>query len=203
MQELCNGIWREIARGIRSHLGADAFDRWFAAIELVGADEFALTFQVPNSIDQFWIESNYLNVVQSVATSVLGSPREIKFCGGDGAMIGVAVSSEKVSETQIPSSQDENSEDPLDHGMNPRNRFEAFVVGSNNQFAHAAALAVSQNLVKTCNPLFIYLRGRRLGKDALDAGNRPADDRTRKDSKGDVPLEREVYQRVHRRHPTK
>jgi chromosomal replication initiator protein len=40
--------------------------------------------------------------------------------------------------------------------MNPRNRFEAFVVGSNNQFAHAAALAVSQSPAKTYNPLFIY-----------------------------------------------
>jgi chromosomal replication initiator protein len=37
-----------------------------------------------------------------------------------------------------------------------RKRFEAFVVGSNNQFAHAAALAVSQSAAKTYNPLFIY-----------------------------------------------
>ena len=59
MQDLCNGIWREIARGIRAHLSTDAFQRWFAAIELVAADEFALTLQVPNCIYQFWIESNY------------------------------------------------------------------------------------------------------------------------------------------------
>ncbi len=77
MQETYNGIWREIASGIRLHLSADAFQRWFAAIELVQADEMALTFQVPNTIYQFWIESNYLNVVKSAAMSVLGSPREI------------------------------------------------------------------------------------------------------------------------------
>jgi len=166
MQELCNGLWREIARGIRPHLSADAFDRWFAAIELVGADEFALTLQVPNSIYQFWIESNYLNVVESVATSVLGSPREIKFSGADSAMTGAAVSSDKVSETPIPRSQDEDSGDALNHGMNPRNRFETFVVGSNNQFAHAAALAVSQSQAKSYDPLFIY-GGVGLGKTHL------------------------------------
>jgi chromosomal replication initiator protein len=166
MQGLCNGIWREIARGIRPHLSADAFHRWFAAIELVGADEFALTLQVPNSIYQFWIESNYLNVVESVATSVLGSPREIKFCRADSAMTGAAVSSDKVSETPIPRSEDEDSGDALNHGMNPRNRFETFVVGSNNQFAHAAALAVSQSQAKTYNPLFIY-GGVGLGKTHL------------------------------------
>ena len=67
MQEIYNGIWREIASRIRPHLSTDAFQRWFAAIELVEADEIALTFQVPNSIYQFWIESNYLNVVESAA----------------------------------------------------------------------------------------------------------------------------------------
>jgi len=167
MQELCNGIWREIACRIRPHLSADAFQRWFAAVELVGADEFALTLQVPNSIYQFWIESNYLNIVESVATSVLGSPRKIKFCGADSAMTGGAVSSDEVSETPIPrSSQDEDSGDALNHGMNPRNRFETFVVGSNNQFAHAAALAVSQSQAKTYSPLFIY-GGVGLGKTHL------------------------------------
>jgi hypothetical protein len=46
MQETYNEIWREIASGIRLHLSADAFQRWFAAIELVQADEIALTFQI-------------------------------------------------------------------------------------------------------------------------------------------------------------
>ena len=51
----------------------------------------ALTFQVPNSIYQFWIESNYLNVVKSAAMSVLGSPREIKFRAADSGMTGPVV----------------------------------------------------------------------------------------------------------------
>ena len=88
MQEIYNEIWREMATRIRLHLSADAFQRWFAAIELVQADEMALTFQVPNTIYQFWIESNYLNVVKSAAMSVLGSPREIKFRAADSAMTG-------------------------------------------------------------------------------------------------------------------
>jgi chromosomal replication initiation ATPase DnaA len=91
MQETYNGIWQEIASGIRLHLSADAFQRWFSAIELVQADEIALTFQVPNTIYQFWIESNYLNVVQSAAMSVLGSPREIKFRAADSGMTGPVV----------------------------------------------------------------------------------------------------------------
>ena len=168
MQETCNGIWREIASRIRLHLSADAFRRWFAAIELVQVDEMALILQVPNTIYQFWIESNYLNVVQSAAMSVLGSPREIKFRAADSGMTGPVVDAQadRVSETSASTSQDEDSEGAINHGMNPRNRFEAFVVGSNNQFAHAAALAVSQSPAKTYNPLFIY-GGVGLGKTHL------------------------------------
>src|SRR6202049_3695992 len=168
MQETYNGIGQEIASGIRLHLSADAFQRWFAAIELVQADEIALTFQVPNTIYQFWIESNYLNLIESAAMSVLGSPREIKFRAADSGMTGPVVDAhaDRVSETLGRTSKDEDSESAINHGMNPRNRFEAFVVGSNNEFAHAAALAVSQSPARTYNPLFIY-GGVGLGKTHL------------------------------------
>src|SRR5271169_5177369 len=168
MQETCDGLWREIVSGIRLHLSADAFQRWFASIELVQADEIALTFQVPNSIYQFWIESNYLDVMRSAAMSVLGSSPEIKFRCADIGTIGPIVDahSDRMSEALASKSHDEDSEGAINHGMNPRNRFEEFVVGSSNQFAHAAALAVSQSPAKTYNPLFIY-GGVGLGKTHL------------------------------------
>ena len=158
-KEAYNGIWREIASRIRVHLSADAFQRWFAAVELVQASEIALTFQAPNSIYQLWIESNYLNIVRSAATSVLGSPREIKFRATDSEMMGtvtVGAHTHHPGESSTMISHDEDSEDVISHGMNPRNRFEGFVVGSNNQLAHAAAVAVSQSPAKTYNPLFIH-----------------------------------------------
>src|SRR5580700_4315969 len=167
MQEVYNGIWREIASRIRPHLSTDAFQRWFAAIELVEADEAALTLRVPNSIYQFWIESNYLNVVESAVRSVLGSPRSLNFhTADDSAVRRVANGDAELSEPATPKSQDEDLDGGLNHGMNPRNRFEAFVVGANNHLAHAAALAVSQSPAQTYNPLFIY-GGVGLGKTHL------------------------------------
>jgi chromosomal replication initiator protein len=45
--------------------------------------------------------------------------------------------------------------EPLENSLNPKCSFDSFVVGSCNQFAHAAALAVAEGPGKTYNPLYI------------------------------------------------
>ena len=168
MEDSYRRIWDEIASGIRPHVSADAFQRWFATIDLVHADELALTFEVPNTIYQLWIESNYLTLVESAALGVLGSPREIKFrVSENGKLVRAPEAKLEPSDGRLEAQiQERESEPASNHGMNPRNSFETFVVGSNNQFAHAAALAVAQSPAKTYNPLFIY-GGVGLGKTHL------------------------------------
>lgn len=188
MENSLRRIWEEIADGIRPHVSPDAFQRWFAALDLVQTDETALVLQVPNTIYQLWIESNYLSLVQGAVASVLGSPREIRFIVAEADRRAAAGATETTGPAPAPAVvtavpdgatpdgitpdgaavrlADKDAEAASTHGMNPRNTFDTFVVGSNNQFAHAAALAVAQSPAKTYNPLFIY-GGVGLGKTHL------------------------------------
>ena len=163
MKEKCAQLWQRISLALKPHVSADTFKRWFSAVELIEADEKSLTFRVPNNIYQFWIESNHLPVLQAAIVSALGEPREVKF-----SLPGAAgQNSEEPSatkETGQPPTRDTKPATTL--GLNPRNTFDAFVVGPNNEIAHAASLAVAQTPARTYNPLFIY-GGVGLGKTHL------------------------------------
>src|ERR1043166_6512510 len=165
MKEKCAQLWQRISLALKPHVSADTFKRWFSAVELIQADEKSLTFRVPNNIYQFWIESNHLPALQAAIVSALGEPREVKFSLPPGV---AGQNREEPSATeegrQTPARDTKTAGTAL--GLNPRNTFDKFVVGPNNEIAHAASLAVAQTPARTYNPLFIY-GGVGLGKTHL------------------------------------
>jgi chromosomal replication initiator protein len=167
MDEKCARIWQKLSLALKPEISADSFKRWFSSVELIQAGEDALTFRVPNNIYQFWIESNYMPALEAAVVAALGEHRDIRFslagpaadnieAGGD-----VAATPESVGD---PNRNAKSTGSAL--GLNPRNTFESFVVGPNNEIAHAASLAVAQSPARTYNPLFIY-GGVGLGKTHL------------------------------------
>lgn len=164
MDETCSDLWEKLSLALKPHVSPDTFKRWFSAVTLVQATKDVLTFSVPNNIYQFWIESNHISALQSAITSVLGSPREVKFCPPTSGHMELEVVSETEEEPVPDRRPDAKSSGQL--GLNPRNNFETFVVGPNNEIAHAASLAVAQSPARTYNPLFIY-GGVGLGKTHL------------------------------------
>jgi chromosomal replication initiator protein len=166
--------WQHVIDAIRPHIGPDTYTRWFASIVPVSVDERTLTVRVPNNIFQLWIESNYLPILQSAIVSSFGGSRELQFLYPEDSEIGAAApetTAEREPEPRERRAHASNGSDQDEHpngfgGMNQRHTFDTFVVGANNQFAHAAALAVAQTPAKTYNPLFIY-GGVGLGKTHL------------------------------------
>ena len=160
MDEKCNQLWQKLSAALKPHVSADTFKRWFSAVELAGVTPKTLSFRVPNNIYQYWIESNHMAALEAAVLTALGEPREIKFISSESPV----EMDEAISSKQIDSSRD--ARPVTSFGLNPRNTFESFVIGPNNEIAHAASLAVAQAPARTYNPLFIY-GGVGLGKTHL------------------------------------
>jgi chromosomal replication initiator protein len=163
MAENCTKLWQKLSAALKPQVSADTFKRWFSAVELVSATDKTLSFRVPNNIYQYWIESNHMAALQAAVLSAFGEPREIKFISSESPVEDhrvIAVSK------QSDSGRDSKPASGSSLGLNPRNTFESFVVGPNNEIAHAASLAVAQAPARTYNPLFIY-GGVGLGKTHL------------------------------------
>ena len=75
----CGNIWTSVSEVIRQRISADGYERWFQGVDVISDDGLKLVFRVPNPIHQFFIESNYLRLVQDAAQEVLRSPRKIQF----------------------------------------------------------------------------------------------------------------------------
>ncbi len=168
MDENYAQLWQKLSAALKPQVSPDTFKRWFSAVKLVHATDDAFTFLVPNNIYQFWIESNHMAALQAAILAAFGAPRAVKFSSAsDGPM--------EPEEDGLPENLGkelarENFRDAKQSstalGLNPRNSFESFVVGPNNEIAHAASLAVAQSPARTYNPLFIY-GGVGLGKTHL------------------------------------
>ena len=167
MDKKCAQLWQRLSAALKPQISSDSFKRWFSAVELVEAKDKSLTLRVPNNIYQFWIESNYMPALQTAIVTTFGSPRPVKFCSPSGTSVQMPAEDtaplEKILPEPPPADTKPGATVP---GLNPRNTFESFVVGPNNEIAHAAALAVAQAPARTYNPLFVY-GGVGLGKTHL------------------------------------
>jgi chromosomal replication initiator protein len=148
-------LWRQICEELRQVVSADAVERWFLKLKPVSLSNNMLTLSAENSIYEYWIEENYLSQLTGVVSRLLEAPTKIRF--NTVAEIPAETPARSVKSRQEPSREKEGASERKS-GLNPRNVFEAFVVGTSNQFAHAAAMAVAEAPARTYNPLFLHGR---------------------------------------------
>src|SRR5687767_10247506 len=163
MQTPAEKIWvaaQEILKGI----SAETFNLWFAPLKAVEMDEDFLTLEVANGFSELWLRDNYLGVLQEVASKVSMRPLKVKFQVKPDGQKPLLLEAPKGRLPEVEEETDRTAK--REFAFNPRNTFDTFVVGNNNTFAHAAALAVAQAPGKSYNPLFLY-GGVGLGKTHL------------------------------------
>ncbi|HEV8662989.1 MAG TPA: chromosomal replication initiator protein DnaA, partial [Candidatus Methylomirabilis sp.] len=145
-------LWDEILAKVESKVNRHSFATWFRPTSYLSLDGSRLLVGVPNAQFREWLTKNYQGVLTE-ALQELGRAN-------------VHVIFEEAAESGAPSERTTPAPERDSSSLNPKYTFDSFVVGSSNQFAHAAARAVAEIPSKSYNPLFIY-GGVGLGKTHL------------------------------------
>ena len=151
-------LWKDACQALQGMLSADLFARWFAPIRSVEIKDDTLVLGVANDFTQIWLQDNFLSLVREAVNQTGKLPLRVKFIVDPHAARSGAATVKPRTDVAVRSA--------LDSKLNPRYSFDSFVVGPNNSFAHAAALAVAQSPAKAYNPFFMY-GGVGLGKTHL------------------------------------
>lgn len=166
MQASAEKIWTAAQEHLRSMLSPDTYNLWFAPLRACGQDGNGIVLEVANDFCEVWLKDNYMGLLQDVIALASGHQLQIKFKVGSGSL-SLPATTQPVQEQNKPAeSPPERPSANQELNFNPKNTFETFVVGSNNNFAYAAALAVAQSPGMSYNPLFLY-GGVGLGKTHL------------------------------------
>jgi len=162
---IASNIWDEILSRVQAKVNRHSFYTWFKPTSYVAFDGRTVTVRVPNALFKDWITKHYSGVIAEAFAEVQKPDALVNF---------VATGSiEAEAPPPQPAAPDTAADEILPPvtrtpaaGLNPRYTFDTFIVGSSNQFAHAACRAVAEAPSRSYNPLFIY-GGVGLGKTHL------------------------------------
>jgi len=156
MEEKTNP-WLQIILEVQKKIDQNSFETWFEPTAYIGQEQDSLYIKVPNSYFKDWLSFHYSGLINDGSQKIFGKVYEIKFIFDESAFSFMRRSpEERRSKYGLL----------LNPNLNPNYTFENFVVGSCNQFAHAASIAVAKNPAKSYNPYYVY-GGSGLGKTHL------------------------------------
>ena len=190
--ETKTGVWNDILAVVETRLNKHIFDSWFRPIQFEGIDEENRTLILrTGDVTKDWVSMYYTGLLEQIINDRGMSGYTVewqidktesvdeRFSNNERDHGPVSEDEEGVA-TSAPDAPPRLSAnlintrhspsfvdiEPVDNSLNPKYTFEKFVVGSSNQFAHAASMGAAETPGKTYNPLFIY-GGTGLGKTHL------------------------------------
>ena len=143
-------LWREALTRIEARIGQQNFTTWIKPIRFNSRTRTQISLDAPNRFARDWVVEHYQPLLEEVISSIARDSMTVSF----------NVAHDAVEEEAPPPrkrEEEKQREQPnRTNNLIPKYTFENFVVGSSNQFAHAACQAVSERPSKAYNPLFLY-----------------------------------------------
>jgi chromosomal replication initiator protein len=146
-------LWKKCLEKIEKQIQPENYITWFSPIYPKAFDDGLITIAVPNQFYRKCLIENYRELIETTLKSVTQNRILVDFC------IEPDTKTDEVSknlENDKALVVESNSTRPEPTCLNPKYNFSNFIVGSSNQFAHAAAIAVATNPSVAYNPLFLY-----------------------------------------------
>ncbi len=146
------GIWNDVIAHVREEIPEVEFRTWFTNVSLVGIEDGAFVIGVPTTFSRDWIRNHYNSILSDSLQKVgVATPRfEFQVIPAKGVEQQDIFSARP--ESAAPAAEQRRNKPHL----NPKYVFANFIVGENNNFAHAAAVAVVEAPGQAYNPLFLY-----------------------------------------------
>jgi chromosomal replication initiator protein len=155
-------IWETVLARIETKVNRHSFYTWFKPTTFVSDERGGIRVRVPNALFRDWLTKHYSAVLDEALREAQRPGSPVEFVTED-----VAPALElPVNLALIDASRDSEESESPHGGLAPRYSFDTFIVGTSNQFAHAACRAVAEAPSRSYNPLFIY-GGVGLGKTHL------------------------------------
>jgi chromosomal replication initiator protein len=155
-------LWTACADLLREQVSEAVWLTSFNAVQPLRFDQHTLVLGVPSSVVRERIEGRYLTLVKSVLSDAGGPGLELRIevhTDDAAANVHAAGVDDIHKSASLPVDEPVDpvtSTQPGSLPVNPRYTFDAFVTGTSNRFAHAAALSVAETPARSYNPLFIY-----------------------------------------------
>jgi chromosomal replication initiator protein len=145
--------WSRLSDELRARVGESAFEIWLAPLRPAAFTGELLTLTAPPDTAG-WLTGRYGPVIAAAASAALGDGTRVVIDGHAATATGDAQQATNNPRAWAP--QRPTGEGVAERSLNPRYRFEQFIIGRGNHLAHAAALAVAENPGQAYNPLFLY-----------------------------------------------
>jgi len=155
--EMLETTWEKILNSLKNTVGDKAFSVWFSYFQPKNYSQQILKIEVPSKFVKDWLERKFKQIILKTIKEFVPEVKNIEFVISPNPNVSLSYRKRSIKRVSVLSQKQLSIfEVNPQTNLNPRYRFDNFVVGPCNELAFAACQGVAKSFGKIHNPLFVY-----------------------------------------------